>query len=177
MSTTRDSRNGTLWNVVPRAPGQSALMPVNFTTLPHFSVSAASEARVDLPGEFVDDFGSRVFGCAKSQPGTRLVSRHKITNGRNFRKRFRTHCRRHRQGAEFAGPDVFDRRGHGGEHDLHLPRDGCVPAALSSALVLWSGQLHLNFRLEIDQPPLSGPGGMLVQGWPLRQRGRRSRSA
>jgi putative tryptophan/tyrosine transport system substrate-binding protein len=31
--------------------------------------------------------------------------------------------------------------------------------------------------VEIDQPPLSGPGGMLVQGWPLRQRGRRSRSA
>jgi len=30
---------------------------------------------------------------------------------------------------------------------------------------------------ELDQPPLSGPGGMLVQGWPLRQRGRRSRSA
>ena len=28
-----------------------------------------------------------------------------------------------------------------------------------------------------DQPPLSGPGGMLVQGWPFRQRGRRSRSA
>ena len=28
-----------------------------------------------------------------------------------------------------------------------------------------------------DQPPLSGPGGMLVYGWPLRQRGRRSRSA
>src|SRR6516164_489208 len=31
--------------------------------------------------------------------------------------------------------------------------------------------------ITIDQPPLSGPGGMLVQGWPLRQRGRRSRSA
>src|SRR5215813_9523378 len=29
----------------------------------------------------------------------------------------------------------------------------------------------------LDQPPLSGPGGMLVQGLPLRQRGRRSRSA
>ena len=28
-----------------------------------------------------------------------------------------------------------------------------------------------------DQPPLSGPGGMLVQGRPFRQRGRRSRSA
>ena len=24
--------------------------------------------------------------------------------------------------------------------------------------------------------PLSGPGGMLVESWPLRQRGRRSRS-
>src|SRR5262249_5796241 len=31
--------------------------------------------------------------------------------------------------------------------------------------------------VDHDQPPLSGPGGMLVQGWPLRQRGRRSRSA
>src|SRR5262245_50640533 len=29
-----------LWNVAPRPPGQSALMPVNFTTLPHFSVSS-----------------------------------------------------------------------------------------------------------------------------------------
>ena len=27
-----------------------------------------------------------------------------------------------------------------------------------------------------DWPPLSGPGGMLVYGWRLRQRGRRSRS-
>src|SRR5262249_17009908 len=31
--------------------------------------------------------------------------------------------------------------------------------------------------IDSDQPPLSGPGGMLVEGWPLRQRGRRSRSA
>jgi hypothetical protein len=30
---------------------------------------------------------------------------------------------------------------------------------------------------ETDQPPLSGPEGMLVQGRRLRQRGRRSRSA
>src|SRR5262249_44753996 len=30
-----------LWNVTPRPAGQSALMPVNFTTLPHFSVSSA----------------------------------------------------------------------------------------------------------------------------------------
>src|SRR5262249_39702789 len=30
-----------LWNVTPRPPGQSALMPVNFTTLLHFSVSSA----------------------------------------------------------------------------------------------------------------------------------------
>jgi putative ABC transport system substrate-binding protein len=30
--------------------------------------------------------------------------------------------------------------------------------------------------VKADQPPLSGPGGMLVYGWPLRQRGRRSRS-
>src|SRR5262245_1564024 len=63
------------------------------------------EARVDLPVELVDEFGPRVFGCAKSQPGARLVSRHKITDGRNFRKRIRTPCSRHRQGAEFAGPD------------------------------------------------------------------------
>ena len=27
-----------------------------------------------------------------------------------------------------------------------------------------------------DRPPSSGPGGMLVESWPLRQRGRRSRS-
>src|SRR5262249_41625054 len=36
----RHSRNGSLWNI--RAfPPQSALMPVNLTTLPHFSVSSA----------------------------------------------------------------------------------------------------------------------------------------
>jgi fumarylacetoacetate (FAA) hydrolase family protein len=28
-----------------------------------------------------------------------------------------------------------------------------------------------------DRPPSSGPGGMLVESWPLRQRGRRSRSS
>ena len=30
--------------------------------------------------------------------------------------------------------------------------------------------------VDTDWPPLSGPGGMLVYGWRLRQRGRRSRS-
>src|SRR5262249_36442932 len=35
------SQNGALWNVALRPPGQSAFMPANFTTLPHFSVSSA----------------------------------------------------------------------------------------------------------------------------------------
>src|SRR5262249_38722193 len=29
-----------LWNVAPRPPGQSALIPINLITLPHFSVSS-----------------------------------------------------------------------------------------------------------------------------------------
>ena len=33
--------NETLWNIGPRLPDQSALTPANFTTLAHFSVSAA----------------------------------------------------------------------------------------------------------------------------------------
>jgi hypothetical protein len=37
----RDSRNGTLWNVVTAVPDHSGLMPANFTTLAHFSVSSA----------------------------------------------------------------------------------------------------------------------------------------
>jgi len=31
-------------------------------------------------------------------------------------------------------------------------------------------------KSKLDRPPSSGPGGMLVESWPLRQRGRRSRS-
>ena len=31
-------------------------------------------------------------------------------------------------------------------------------------------------KVKADQPSLSGPGGMLIQSWRLRQRGRRSRS-
>src|SRR6516165_9279789 len=40
-SCDRRSPNGTLWNIGPRLPDQSALTPANFTTLAHFSVSLA----------------------------------------------------------------------------------------------------------------------------------------
>jgi hypothetical protein len=38
-------------------------------------------------------------------------------------------------------------------------------------------RLKMNRQVADDRPPLSGPGGMLVECWPLRQRerGRRSR--
>jgi hypothetical protein len=39
------------------------------------------------------------------------------------------------------------------------------------------GNRLMNGILDSDQPPLSGPGGILVEGWPFCQRGRRSRSA
>jgi len=81
---------GTLWNVAPRPPGQSALMPVNLITFAHFSVSSAMSlpkyagrarqhraAQVDKPclqlrvGETcvnllvepVDDLGGRALGA------------------------------------------------------------------------------------------------------------------
>src|SRR5262249_32708003 len=60
-----------LWNVAPRPPGQSALMPVNFTTLPHFSVSSA----ISLPksaGEPASTVpprsASRVFMLGSARP-------------------------------------------------------------------------------------------------------------
>ena len=36
---------------------------------------------------------------------------------------------------------------------------------------------RVNFLQPSDRPPSGGPGGMLVESWPLRQRVRRSRSA
>jgi hypothetical protein len=45
-------------------------------------------------------------------------------------------------------------------------------------ILIENGQIVQRARnTEIDRPPLSGPGGMLVECWPLRQRerGRRSR--
>ena len=53
----------------------------------------------------------------------RLVARHEIAHGRNVRQRLRARRGGHRQRAQLAGPDVLDRRRHGGEHDLHLPAE------------------------------------------------------
>src|SRR5262249_5129764 len=115
----------------PPSPPQSALMPVNLTTLPHFSVSSAisspksagesasgalprSTSRALILGSaraaltLVNNLGGRAIGRADAVPGARLVSRHELCHGRDVRQRLRARRGRHRQGAEFACPDVFD---------------------------------------------------------------------
>src|SRR5262249_46545464 len=92
-------------------PPQSALMPVNLTTLPHFSVSSAIslpksaevqhraaqlrksrlhlgivESRVDLLIELVDDLDRRGLRCADAETETRLEPRQKPSRGRDIRK-------------------------------------------------------------------------------------------
>src|SRR6516164_6310911 len=60
-----------LWNVALRPPGQSALMPVNFTTLPHFSVSSAISFAKSAgePGRVVaPNSASRAFILGSARP-------------------------------------------------------------------------------------------------------------
>src|SRR5262245_4641024 len=92
-----NSRNGRYGTWHRDRPGQAALMPANFTTLPHFSVSSAmslpksagepgsaaapnpasrafiweSEARIDLFVELLDDLCRRILGCAEAKPEAR----------------------------------------------------------------------------------------------------------
>src|SRR5215472_14399982 len=85
-------------------------------TLPHFSVSVGDkfskvggrhrhrraaqigkscldlgigEGGIDFAVELIDDFSRRFLGCADTVPGGRLISRHKLSEGRNVWQRFR----------------------------------------------------------------------------------------
>ena len=73
--------------------------------------------------EPLDDFSRRVAGRSESTHQSRLIARQKIANGRQIRERFVPHRRGHRQSAEPAGFNVFNRRGCGGEYRLHLPAE------------------------------------------------------
>src|SRR5262249_22964846 len=118
----------------PPSPPQSALMPVNLTTLPHFSVSSAisspksagesasgalprstsraliwiGKGRVDLLVELVNNLSRRAIVRTDAVPSARLVTRHELCQGGDVRQRLGARRGRHRQGAEFACPDVFD---------------------------------------------------------------------
>src|SRR5262249_57097383 len=81
------------------------------------------KGHVDLVVEFVDDPGGRVLGRADAIPTARLVARHEFAHGRNVWGRFRAHRGGYGERTQLAGPDVFDRRRHGGEYDLHLSPD------------------------------------------------------
>ena len=119
-------------------------------TLPHFSVSSAmslpksagepastvpprSASRALILGSArpalisllsLSTISAGVFlGAPTPIPCARLVARHEIANGRDVRQHLRARRGGHRQRAQLAGPDVLDRRGHGIEHDLHLPAE------------------------------------------------------
>src|SRR6476619_1465059 len=110
-------------------------MPVDFTTLPHFSVSSAISFPKSLgePASTVQPrsasrafiFGSAratlisllsfstvsagvSFGAPTPHHALGLVARHKLTDARNIRQRLRARCSRHRQRAQLPGPDVVD---------------------------------------------------------------------
>src|SRR5262249_3837902 len=56
----------------------------------------------------------------QSLPPAGLITRHKLTNRRNIRQSPQASEGGHRQCAELAGSDVFNRRRHAGEAKLHL---------------------------------------------------------
>ena len=53
------------------------------------------------------------FGAPTPIPVARLVARHEIANGRKVRQHLRARRGRHRQRAQLASPDVFDRGSSG----------------------------------------------------------------
>ena len=84
------------------------------------------EARVDLVIEPVDDLAGCVPGCADAEPTARLVTRQELAHARDVRQHVRARRAGHCQCAQFAGPDVLNRRSRGGGHDLHLSAEqGC----------------------------------------------------
>jgi hypothetical protein len=78
------------------------------------------KSSIDFLVELVDDFGGRVVWRTDAKKRAGLLARHKIADGRQVRQRVKARRCAHRQRAQPAGPDVLDRYGRSGEHDLHL---------------------------------------------------------
>src|SRR5262245_56221626 len=90
------------------------------------------EGSVELLVELVDDLGRCVLRCADAIPCASFEAWHGIADGWNVWERLQPPHRSHGERAQLARPDVFDRRRHGGEHDLHLSAEQigeCGPRA------------------------------------------------
>src|SRR5262249_52635920 len=125
---------------------QSSLAPDNFTTLPHFSVSStmslpksAGEPVSAMPPRSVSRafilgsatpasisllslsmISTGVFLGADAKPAASLVARYEFGDGRDVRQRIQAPLDGHRQRAQFAGSNVFERRCRGAEVKLDL---------------------------------------------------------
>src|ERR1035437_8966331 len=124
---------GTMEHWPASGSAYSTLMLAPRITLPHFSVSSEmslpksadeltntapakignprlqrgiGKSRVDFLVELFDDLGGRALRRAHSLPLDRFVSWYGYRNGRGFRQSFQTRCSSHRQGAQFACPDL-----------------------------------------------------------------------
>ena len=78
---------------------------------------------VDLLVEPVDDFGRRVLGGADAHEPDHFVALHKFAHGRNIGQNLNARRTGHRQRPQPARLDVWQRRRHGVEHDMHLTGD------------------------------------------------------
>src|SRR5215471_15982388 len=118
----------------------SALMLAARITLAHFSVysminlpnssgevgngaSPSSEirSRILASASAFDDVSGSILGRSEALPPARLITWHKVADGGNVRQYRCAHCAGHPKRAQFAGPDVLNRPGQGGEVHLHLP--------------------------------------------------------
>ena len=128
----RHSGNGS-YGISTPSPPQSALMPVNLTTLPHFAVSSAislpksagepastvpprSANRAFILGSAraalifllsVSTISAGVFfGNADAIPLARFVARQELTHGRDAGQHFRARGGGYRERAQRASPDI-----------------------------------------------------------------------
>src|SRR5215471_2517349 len=76
------------------------------------------ENGIDLLVELLDDIGRCIHWCGDTQPRARIVARQKIAQRWDVRQRRRARRRCHRQRAQLAGSDKFDRRSKGIEYNL-----------------------------------------------------------
>src|SRR5262245_12410215 len=181
------SQNGRYGTLAPRPPGQSALMPVNFTTLPHFSVSSAislpksagvpgstvppkSASRALILGsarpalisfELLDDLGWRVLGRAEAKPEARLIARHELAHGWKVRQRVRPRHGGHCERAQPTSPDIPYRSDSSGEHDLHLSTEQIIERRPATTIG-YMGHVDAVHRLERLTRQMGGsadPGG------------------